>query len=97
MPNRSSWIEEETGSPLIEQHARKLDSFVEALADGRVDASELEDQQERVTRLMREIEPQLDDVLHEKVTRLLCEIVSFDIMQCLYSMQQAAPKTKFRG
>lgn len=94
---RTSWIEDETGAPLIEQQARRLDHFVEAFADGRVDQSELEAQERRVTRLMREIEPQLDVGLHEKVTELLCEIVSFDIMQCVFSMQQSAPKTKFRG
>jgi hypothetical protein len=46
---------------------------------------------------MKEVEPLLDDNQHEKVTRLLCELTAFDIMQMLHTMQQARPKTKFRG
>lgn len=94
---RVSWIDEETQSPVIEQHARQLDSFVQTFADGRVDESELENQEKRLTQLMKEIEPQLDDALHEKVTQLLCELTAYDIMQMFVTMQQARPQTTFRG
>ena len=46
---------------------------------------------------MQEIEPQLDDALHEKITRLLCEMTAYNLMQMLHAMQQARPKTEFRG
>jgi hypothetical protein len=46
---------------------------------------------------MKEIEPKLDDGLHAKVTELLCELTAHDLMQMLYQMQQARPKTVFRG
>ena len=94
---RVSWIDEETQSPVIEQHARQLDSFVQTFADGRVDESELKNQEIRLTQLMKEIEPQLDDALHEKVTQLLCELTAYDIMQMFVTMQQARPQTTFRG
>ena len=48
------------------------------MADGVVDANEVTDQEQRVVNLMKEIEPKLDDKMHEQVTRLLCELTAFD-------------------
>ena len=94
---RSSWLDDTLQAPLIEQYARQLDSFLETMADGRVDTSEIQAQEARLVALMREVEPQLDDALHEKVTRLLCELTAYDLMQMLHAMQEARPKTAFRG
>ena len=94
---RMSWIDSEAQSSVIDEHARQLDSFVETFADGKVDESELKAQEERVTKLMKQIEPQLDDDLHEKITKLLCELTAYDIMHCFFELQQARPKTAFRG
>ena len=94
---RTSWFDEESQMPLIEHYARQLDSFIQTMADGKVEESELRDQETRLINLMKEIEPQLDDALHEKVTRLLCELTAYDLMQMLHTMQQARPKTAFRG
>ena len=62
-----------------------------------VDDKEMKAQETRLVTLMKEVEPLLDDKTHEKVTKLLCELTAFDIMQMLHTMQQARPKTKFRG
>jgi hypothetical protein len=94
---RTSWFDDKTEAPLIEQRARQLDSFVQTIADGKVEASEIKTQEGRLVALMKEIEPKLDDVLHAKVTQLLCELTAYDLMQILYTVQQARPKTKFRG
>ena len=94
---RSSWFDEATQTPLIEESARQLDSFIQTLADGRVDADEIEAQETRLVALMKEVEPLLDDALHEKVTRLLCELTAYDLMRILHTMQQARPKSVFRG
>jgi sirohydrochlorin ferrochelatase len=94
---RASWFDEKSHHLLLEQHARQLDSFLQAMADGKVDANELHAQEERLVALMKEIEPQLDDALHEKVTRLLCELVAYDQMQMVHTMQEARPKGVFRG
>jgi hypothetical protein len=48
-------------------------------------------------KLMKEIEPQLDPKLHDKVTQLLCEVTAYDMMQSLNLIQSARPVTKFRG
>ena len=84
-------------TPIIAEQSRRLDSFLAAVADGRVDKRELEDQEQRLVNLMREIEPQLEPAMHEKVTQLLCELTAYDMMNVMNMMQQARPATKFRG
>ena len=74
-----------------------MDSFVQAIADGKVTDDEVKTQEERVVKLMKEIEPQLDPKLHEQVTQLLCEVTAYDMMQSLNMIQSARPTTKFRG
>ena len=94
---RQSWLDEKSQKPLIEQYARQLGSFMDALADGQVDASEIAAQEARLIKLMKAIEPRLDDDLHAKVTSLLCELTAYDLMHVLYSMHEARPQTTFRG
>ncbi len=95
-PDRMSWLDDE-GGVAIDAHARKLESFLEAVADGVVSTDEVEAQEARVVALMKEIEPQLDDALHARVTELLCELTAHDIMNFLHSVQEARPPTRFRG
>ena len=94
---RKSWFDKKTEHPLIEKYARQLDSFVQTMADGVVEPSELKAQEKRLTTLMKDIEPKLDDTLHAKVTELLCELTAYDLMHMAAAMQAARPKTKFRG
>jgi 3-methyladenine DNA glycosylase Tag len=94
---RASWIDDASQQPLIEKQARELESFTQTFLDGHVSDAELKAQEDRVTALMREIEPKLDDALHAKVTQLLCELTAYDLMQVFSQMQTARPKTKFRG
>jgi len=94
---KSSWFDEATSEILIADHAQRLDSFLKAVADGEITDDELASQESRVVKLMKEIEPQLEPKLHERVTQLLCEITAYDIMQAMNMMQSARPKTKFVG
>jgi hypothetical protein len=94
---RASWIDDASQQPLIEKYARELSSFTQTFLDGHVSDAELKAQEDRVTALMREIEPKLDDALHAKVTQLLCELTAYDLMQVFSQMQHARPKTAFRG
>ena len=95
---RTNWFDEKMQSSLIDQYARKLTSFVDAMADGKVDVNELKTQEARVTTLMKDIEPKLDDALHAKVTELLCEMTAQNLMHMLHELQQARPpRTAFRG
>jgi hypothetical protein len=94
---RQKWFDDTSHEPLIESYARQLDSFIDTMADGVVDEGEIKAQEKRLIHLMKEVEPLLNDDLHAKVTRLLCELTAYDIMQLLHSFQEARPKTKFRG
>ena len=94
---RSNWLDEDTQEVKIDDYARQLTSFIDAMTDGRVDDGELEAQEKRVAEAMQDVEPHLDDELHAKVTKLLCELSAFNIMQFMHAVDQARTKTTFRG
>lgn len=94
---KQSWLDANTQTPLIDDYAQQLSTFVEAMADGRVDHSELTQQEARLVKLLKEVEPKLDEALHTQVTKLLCELTAYNVMQTLFSLQDARPKTTFRG
>jgi hypothetical protein len=94
---RTEWLDPSSDVPLIGQYAQRLGSFLEAMADGRVDESELKAQQDRVAAVMKTVEPKLDDALHQEVTQLLCELSAYNIMHTLHNLMAAQPQTKFRG
>ena len=94
---RQSWLDEKAKTPLIDDYARDLGTFVTAIADGKIDAAELAAQEKRLVALMSEVEPKLDDDLHAEVTKLLCEVAAYSMMQVLSELQACRPKTKFRG
>jgi hypothetical protein len=93
---RKSWLDDDGGVGIDDQ-ARRLESYVQAIADGVVTDKELADQEKRVVALMKEIEPKLDDALHAKMTQLLQELVAFDAMQVLQTMSATRTRTRFRG
>ena len=95
--NKSTWFDEASSESLIADKAQQLESFLAAMADGKVTDAEVKEQEERVVKLMKEIEPQLDPKLHERVTQLLCELTAYDLMQSLNMMQSARPAAKFHG
>ncbi|RJP32078.1 MAG: hypothetical protein C4547_14525 [Phycisphaerales bacterium] len=93
----SSWLDAHADVPVIEQAARKMTTFMEAMADGIVDDAEVQAQERRLVALMKEVEPQLDDALHASVTRLLIELTAYDLMQVLCAMHKARSQTTFKG
>lgn len=93
---RQSWFNEATQTPLIDEYTQQMATFIQAMADGRVDQGELTGQEKRLVELMKKVEPKLDDALHADVTRLLCELTAYNVMQALASMQDARPKTQLR-
>jgi hypothetical protein len=94
---RNHWLDDKTATPLIDQYVHRLGSFMDAMADGRIEDHELKEQEARVVALMKAIEPELGDELHEQVTHLLCELSAYNIMNTLHQIVEKQPKTKFRG
>ena len=94
---KSAWFDEASHTPIIAEKARRAESFITAMADGKIDESEIKAQETRLVQLMQKIEPQLSGPLHAQVTELLCELTVYDFMQAMYSLEQARPKSAFRG
>lgn len=94
---KSAWFDEASHTPIIADKARRAESFITAMADGRIDESELQAQQSRLVQLMQKIEPQLSPALHAEVTELLCELTVYDFMKAMESIQQARPRSTFQG
>lgn len=94
---RQSWLDDTTQAPMIDNYTQKLTSFMNAMADGHIDGSELSDQEKRLVDAMKEVESDLSDEQHGKVTRLLCELTAYNIMQTLNTLQESRPKSAFRG
>lgn len=93
---RKSWVDPNTNEPLIDDYAKKMASFMQAFSDGVISEQEISDQEARLVELMREVEPDLDDKTHAKITKLMCELTAFNIMQLVYEMQMSRATT-FRG
>jgi hypothetical protein len=84
---RISWFDEKTHMPVVDEQAQKLSAFVDAMADGVIDDSELEKQQSSVVAAMKDVEGNLNDEQHAKVTRLLIELSAYNIMRLLHELQ----------
>ena len=74
---RGSWFAQESNEFLFSQYVSQMDSWQEAMADDVIDAQELQNQADRVTQLLQELEPKLSDELHEEVTQALFELAVF--------------------
>jgi hypothetical protein len=85
--SRVSWFDDKTDLPIIDEQAQKLESFAAAMADGQIEKQELESQQDRLVKVMREVEGDLNDAQHAKVTRLLVELSAYNIMRLLHELQ----------
>ena len=53
---RQSWLDPSTDAPLINKYTEELSTFIEAMADGKVDAPELAEQEARLLKLMKDVE-----------------------------------------
>jgi hypothetical protein len=85
---RVSWFDEKTHMPVIEEQVHKLSTFVDAMADGVIDDSELEKQQTSVVAAMKAVEGELNDEQHAKITRLMVELSAYNIMRLLHELHQ---------
>ena len=94
---RTHWLDEKTETPLIDAYVQKLGSFLEAMADGRIDAGELKAQEERVATLMKTIEPELTTRCTSRSR--ICSASCRRTTSCtrFISSWRRGPKTKFRG
>jgi ribosomal protein S13 len=86
---RVSWFDEKTHVPVIDEQVKNLSAFVDAMADGVIDDSELEKQQSSVVEAMKAVEGDLNDEQHAKITRLMVELSAYNIMRLLHELQRS--------
>ena len=89
---RQSWIDADS-NPDLDAHVSRLDHFTKSMADGEVDANELETQENNLVAAMREAEKVLDDAQHAKVTKLLAELTAYSVMRTLHELTASRVKS----
>jgi hypothetical protein len=87
---RASWTSDES-HPDLDTHVAKLEHFAASLADGVIDANELETQEKLLVKAMKAVEGSLNDDLHAKVTQLLAELTAYSVMRTMFEISQAKP------
>ena len=92
---KTSWFDERAEHPTLHERVEKLESFTAAMADGLVDKSELDGQEQRLTAAMKRLEPQLSDELHGQVTSVMIELTAYNVMRLLHELQAERARTAF--
>ncbi len=83
---RKGWFDEEPNELEFSKYVQQMESWQKALADGVVTLEEVNQQAERVTNLLRALEPKLSDELHEELTTIFRELAVLYGMQSLVGM-----------
>jgi hypothetical protein len=94
--SRTSWFDEKSEVPLIQEQVQKLESFTSALADGVVTKQELAVQEQRLVAAMKQLEPLLNDQQHADVTRTLVELTAYNIMRLLHELNAERARLAFK-
>jgi hypothetical protein len=86
---RRSWFSEEGDDFVFHRYVERVDTWKDAIADGRVTGEEVREQAERVADLMRSLEDRLDDDLHDFVTTVFLEWAVLQGLQSVALAQEA--------
>jgi hypothetical protein len=92
---RTSWLDEKAEHPLIQERLQKLDSFTSAMADGVISKQELAGQEQRLVAAMKQVEGQLNDDQHARVTTLLVELTAYNVMRLLHELHAERARMAF--
>jgi hypothetical protein len=92
---RTSWFDDRAEHPVIQEQITKLESFINALADGVVEKRELDGQEQRLTAALKRLEPELSDEVHAKVTNVLVELTAYNVMRLLHELQAERARMAF--
>ncbi|MGH9314826.1 MAG: hypothetical protein ACRD1S_16710 [Vicinamibacterales bacterium] len=92
---RQSWFDPNAEHPVVHEQVKKLESFTNALADGVVEKNELHAQEQRLVGAMKQLEPELSDELHGRVTTVLVELTAYNVMRLLHELQAERARIAF--
>ncbi|WP_218079305.1 hypothetical protein [Anthocerotibacter panamensis] len=87
MPLPQSWFDESSGEIYALRFFERMESWQRAIADGRIEPTEIQAQAEWVSSLLRGIEPTLSDSAHAKLTAAFREIAVLQGMQSYALLQ----------
>ena len=93
---RSSWLDDKAEHPLIQERVQQLDAFTSALADGVITAQELSSQEQRLIAAMKNVESELPDAVHGKMTTVLVEMTAYNVMRLLHELQAGRARVAFQ-
>ena len=93
---RTSWLDDKAEHPLIQERVQQLDTFTSALADGVVTAQELSSQEQRLIAAMKNVESDLPDAVHSKMTTVLVEMTAYNVMRLLHELQAERARLAFK-
>lgn len=68
------WFDAKTGVLCLDEYVAEMPSFKMIMADGRVTPEEMADQGQRVSDLLKKLEPLLATEAKNMVTDVLCEL-----------------------
>ncbi len=94
---RASWFDEKAEHPIIQEQLQKLQSFTDAMADGLVSKDELSGQEQRLMAAMKQLEGELNDDLHGRVTTVLIELTGYNVMRLLHELQAERVRAAFNA
>ena len=92
---RTSWLDDKAEHPLIQERVQQLDAFTSALADGVITAQELSSQEQRLIAAMKNVESELPDAVHDKMTTVLVEMTAYNVMRLLHELQAERARLAF--
>jgi hypothetical protein len=81
IPLPDQWFDEGSGTIYAVKFFSRMDSWRQAMADGLIEPIEVYTQAEKVTEMMRTVEPSLSDEAHAKLTEALREMAVLQGMQ----------------
>ena len=93
---RTSWFDEKSEVPLIQEQVSKLESFTSALADGVVTKQELAGQEQRLVAAMKQLESLLTDEQHAEATRTFVELTAYNVMRLLHELHAERARIAFK-
>jgi predicted transcriptional regulator len=93
--SRASWFDDKAEHPVIQEQLEHLESFTSALADSIVSKQELAGQEQRLIQAMKNVEDELNDAQHAKVTTLLVELSAYNVMRTLNELQTQRARMAF--
>jgi len=86
---RIGWFDSESNELKFSEYLEKMESWQKALADGVVQPDEVRGQAEKVSEMLRALEPKLSDELHEELTQILYEWAVLQAMDRLVELTEA--------